>query len=126
MAPKDSTNTDEKETRVVEDSVNHPSPLVNPQTVVQVEHLLPLLQLLVTYVIQPDMSMYVCQLESGSGIPAGTSPFLVAVVENCLRATRNMEFIIQSWAGLSERSIYGLWCLVISKKISEKKSHVSI
>ena len=56
LGPHNSTNTDEKETGVVEDPVNHASPLVNPQTVVQVEHLLPLLQLLVSWVTQPGLS----------------------------------------------------------------------
>ena len=48
LNPHNSANSDEEESGVVDDPVRHASSLVNPQTVVKVEHLLSLLQLLVS------------------------------------------------------------------------------
>ena len=48
LDPKDSANNHEKHCRVYEDRVDHAPPLVHPQTVIQVEHLLLLLHHLVS------------------------------------------------------------------------------
>ena len=49
LDPEDSANSDEEKRKVVEEAVNHAAPLVNPQPIIQVEHLLPLLQLFVSW-----------------------------------------------------------------------------
>lgn len=48
LAPQHSTHHQQQHGGVHEDGVHHAAPLVHPQSVVQVEHLLLLLQLLVS------------------------------------------------------------------------------